>query len=60
MAFMLTLAQTARDFLDNYVAPLEMHDTPVCYAECSYRGAKVMIYRASGFCSGLTTPHAKA
>ncbi len=37
------LAQTAEDFLDNYVGPLKINNTPIVYAECSYKGGKVTI-----------------
>jgi hypothetical protein len=39
----MAFAQTAQDFLGDYGAPLKMHDTPIFYAECSYKGGKVMI-----------------
>jgi hypothetical protein len=48
----MALAQTARDFLDNYVDPLKMQDTPVFYAECSYKGTKVMVIFPLGASKG--------
>jgi hypothetical protein len=36
-------AQTAQDFLDNYLGPLKIQETPILYAECAYHGGKVVI-----------------
>lgn len=48
----MALAQTAQDFLDDYISPLKMHDTPVFYAECSYQGGKLMVILPLGASQG--------
>jgi hypothetical protein len=48
----MAVAQTARDFLDDYVSPLKTQNTPVFYAECSYKGGKVVIIFPLGASQG--------
>ena len=48
----MALGQTAKDFLDDYIAPLKMHNTPILYTECSYSGGKLLIIFPLGVSEG--------